>query len=80
MNEGDRYLPQCSDESEAFIVPQMLELNELIIDKLNKLRRESNTKLLEDFVDYLNKHYYPISDDEVMEKQINIFLDERDKK
>jgi hypothetical protein len=48
-------------------------------EKLKQVRRELNTKLLKEFVDYLNKHYYPINDDDVMEQQIETFLDERNK-
>jgi rubrerythrin len=48
-------------------------------EKLKKLRREMQVKLLKEFVDYLNKHYYPINNDDVMKKQIETFLDERNK-
>ena len=58
-------------------VPDYAALNNEIKEKLNKLRRETNTKLLQDF----NKYIYdrmPISGD--LDIYIEAFLDEREKK
>lgn len=58
------------------------ELTECTLGKqLMQVKRIVETKLIKDFINFLNENYYPIffNDDEVMEKQINRFLDERSK-
>lgn len=63
----------------GYEVDNLSEEQREYIKETNRRFREYHSKLLTEFIDFLNKCYYPIGNGEIMRMHINQFLDERSK-